>query len=238
MVRDDSSKHLYGKDYLLDSTLGGGLIKGNSRHRPKRSLTLNRGEGSGGSAISVDKPSELKIALDNRVFEIQMFWQRSNYFLVLITAIGVAVFSVKQTFLAALLSFFAALSSFYWYRTNLGSKFWQESWEEEVVKLAKKEGIASFERSTVDIVGQVRLSLEGSWTSGGKSVLQRFVDQQVITKPSVSYYMILLSMTSTAVWIVVSIFLVADWLRSLDWDLSNIIVRFIGAALLYVIGWR
>lgn len=166
------------------------------------------------ATISIDKPSELKIALDNRAFEIQMFWQRSNYFLVLITAIGVAVFSVKQPFLAALLSVFAALSSFYWYRTNLGSKFWQESWEQEVVKLANEEKIASFERSTSDIVDQVRLSLKESWTSGEKSSLQQFVDGQVITKPSVSYYMILLSITSTLIWICVATYLFAEWLVS------------------------
>lgn len=163
---------------------------------------------------SIDKPSELKVALDNRTFEIQMFWQRSNYFLVLITAIGVAVFSIKQDGLALVMAIFATASSYYWYMTNLGSKFWQESWEVEVVALAQRERLASFERPTLDIVEQVKSSFESSWTNGTKGKVHRFIDRQILKKPSVSYYMIMLSLLSTAVWTVVTIVIAARWIST------------------------
>jgi hypothetical protein len=133
-----------------------------------------------------------------------MFWQRSNYFLVLITAIGVAVFTVKDTLLATILSGFGSLSSFYWYKTNLGSKFWQESWEVEVMQLAAREQIASFERSSADIQAQVRKSFVSSWQGGTKSSIHRYFDRKIVEKPSVSYYMILLSVASTGVWSLVT----------------------------------
>ena len=146
-------------------------------------------------------PSELKIALDNRSFEIQLFWQRSNYFLVLITALGIGTFSIKDSVFAALAAFFAAISSFLWFRTNLGSRFWQESWEAEVEILAKEEKIRSFERPASEIRDQVAKSLSAS---GNRSFVRRWIDRQIVKKPSVTSQMIYLSLTSTAVWLTVA----------------------------------
>ena len=92
-------------------------------------------------------PSELQIALDNRAFEIQLFWQRSNYFLVLITALGIGVFTIDNKIAAFLVTILGIASSFIWFRTNLGSKFWQESWEVEVSMIAEVEGIKSLSGS-------------------------------------------------------------------------------------------
>ena len=155
-------------------------------------------------------PSELQIALDNRAFEIQLFWQRSNYFIVLMTALGVGVFTIKSSKYALCISLFAAITSWYWYKTNLGSKFWQESWEVEVVKLAKEKGIRSFERPTSEIVDQVKDSLEAGWQQSGKGSIRKLIDRQILKKPSVSHYMILLSLTSVGLWTVISISYAAD----------------------------
>jgi hypothetical protein len=157
-------------------------------------------------AAKKSDPSELKIALDNRSFEIQLFWQRSNYFLVLITALGIGTFSIKDEIFAALAAVFATISSFLWFRTNLGSRFWQESWEAEVEILAKEEKIRSFERPASEIRNQVISSL----SAGGKrSVLRRWVDRQIIKKPSVTSQMIYLSLTSSAVWFAVAVILIS-----------------------------
>ncbi len=150
-------------------------------------------------------PSELQIALDNRAFEIQMFWQRSNYFLVLMTALGIGVFTIKSDLYALLIAIFATITSWYWYQTNLGSKFWHESWEVEVVTLAKELGIRSFERPTIEVIDQVRSSFEDAYLSGDKSRARRWIDRQVLKKPSVSHYMILLSLTSMVLWALVSV---------------------------------
>lgn len=146
-------------------------------------------------------PSELKIALDNRAFEIQLFWQRSNYFLVLITALGIGTFSIKDALFAALASVFATISSFLWFRTNLGSRFWQESWEAEVELLAREEKIRSFERPASEIRDQVIRSLSAS---GKRSFFRRWIDRQIVKKPSVTSQMIYLSLTSTAIWLTVA----------------------------------
>jgi hypothetical protein len=153
---------------------------------------------------SKSDPSELKIALDNRAFEIQLFWQRSNYFLVLMTALGIGAFSVKDVWLSPLIAVFATAASFFWFRTNLGSKFWQESWEVEVTQLSKEQVVRSFEKGIADVTAQVSDSLGIGKSGDDRSWLRRWVDRQTARKPSVTYNMILLSLLSTVVWAVVT----------------------------------
>lgn len=155
-------------------------------------------------------PSELQIALDNRAFEIQLFWQRSNYFMVLMTALGIGVFTIKDARYALLISIFAMITSWFWYKTNLGSKFWQESWEVEVTILAEEQGIRSFERKIADVKRQVEKSLVGAVNSGDRNFIRHWIDKQILKKPSVSHYMIMLSLGSTALWLIVAILQVAD----------------------------
>jgi len=142
---------------------------------------------------------ELDIAMENRAFELQLFWQRSNYFLVLITALGVGVIAIKDQLLVLLIAVFGAVVSFLWFRTNLGSRFWHESWEIEVTELSKKLGIESFKRPMDEIVEQVRVSLEDDTK---KSCYRRWINRQTLAKPSVSRHMITLSLVSTVVWII------------------------------------
>jgi hypothetical protein len=146
-------------------------------------------------------PTELKIALDNRAFEIQLFWQRSNYFLVLITALGIGVFSIKDPIFSLLIAIAATTSSYFWFRTNLGSRFWQESWEAEVILLAHELGIRSFQRPMSEIVAQVDKELSGG---NNKGKFRGWIDRKILEKPSVSYHMIKLSIASMFLWGVVS----------------------------------
>ena len=146
-------------------------------------------------------PNELKIALDNRAFEITLFGQRSNYFLVLITALGAGVFTIKDPWFSFIMSIFASVGSFLWFRTNLGSRFWQESWEAEVVLIAEEQGIRSFRRPQVEIVQQVKKSLAG----GAKRwFFRRWIDRQILKKPSVTFNMIVLSLVATVIWSVIA----------------------------------
>lgn len=149
--------------------------------------------------------SELKIALDNRAFEIQLFWQRSNYFLVLMTALGVAAFSVRDILFSPLVSTFATACSYFWFRTNLGSKFWQESWEVEVTLLAKEQGIRSFEKTIVEVVAQVDESLNNGRVSEKRSFLRKWIDRLTARKYSVTYNMILLSLWAVFLWFLVTL---------------------------------
>src|SRR4051812_22956982 len=72
-----------------------------------------------------------KVAVNTRQFEIQLFWQRSNYFLVLNTAIAVGFFARAVTYHwhSLLLAVFGCTVSVFWYRVNLGSRYWHVRWE-------------------------------------------------------------------------------------------------------------
>lgn len=151
----------------------------------------------------IDIEQELKIALDNRAFEIQLFWQRSNYFLVLMTALGIGTFTIKDVYLSPIIAAFAVICSIFWFRVATGSKFWQESWEIEVSELSKEYGVRSFEKTTDEVIAQVSKSLQTSHLGEKKSVLRQWVNSKTVEKHSVTYHMILLALCSVIVWIFV-----------------------------------
>lgn len=67
---------------------------------------------------------------DIRKFEIDLYWQRTTYFSVLLGTIF-AGFCTKELSLPlqVLLSFIGIIVAWCWYFTNKGSKFWQTNWE-------------------------------------------------------------------------------------------------------------
>src|SRR4051794_9535536 len=96
------------------------------------------------------EPPDPKLARDleafqtayrTRNFEIGLFWQRSNYFLVLNTAIAAGFFVADRSF-RPLLCVLGAVVSGLWFAVNLGSKFWQERWEHRlaIAEMALFEG--------------------------------------------------------------------------------------------------
>ena len=87
----------------------------------------------------------LNIVLDNRKIELNFFWQRSNYFLILCTAIIVGIYTSMNNvsngkLLPIGLSLFGLLVSILWVRVNLGSKYWQSFWEESALEYERKLG--------------------------------------------------------------------------------------------------
>lgn len=81
----------------------------------------------------------LRLALDVRKFEIELYWKRATYFWTLIGATLVA-FSVITTAanvdhrptLRLVVACFGFILTLAWYQVNRGSKFWQENWERHV----------------------------------------------------------------------------------------------------------
>lgn len=100
---------------------------------------------------------ELDIALKNREFEIQLFWQRSNYFLVLITALSIGIVTVNDEFYLFILTAIGLISSWLWFLTNLGSRFWQESWECEVVKISNRLYIDLLREAVMRLTYKLRI---------------------------------------------------------------------------------
>lgn len=149
-----------------------------------------------------EKPSKFdlyKIALDTRNMEIGLFWQRSNYFLVLNTAAAVGFFLKATEKYQILIGIFGVVVAILWFGVNLGSKFWQSRWEFRL-KEAEKElnnNIQYFSATWETIKSDVEKSLEFSEHNN----LRKIIDKLVLMKPSVSFIMTLLSILFILLWI-------------------------------------
>lgn len=151
-----------------------------------------------------------QIAIDTRNFEIQLFWQRSNYFLVLNTAIAVGLFSVKEPIYAVILGAFGVVTSFLWFRVNLGSKYWQSRWEHRAAEIEKQLGssVELFSASKPVLDQDVRLSLLNHKESAQLSLY----GYGVMSKPSVSKAMAMLSISFIGLWSVLLGLSLGKWL--------------------------
>jgi hypothetical protein len=80
----------------------------------------------------------LKVALDIRKFEIDLYWKRAGYFWTLIVAAFGAYFAlrnvdhIRDTSSIFIVTCVGSVLSMAWYLTNRGSKYWQENWERHV----------------------------------------------------------------------------------------------------------
>jgi len=87
----------------------------------------------------------LKIALDIRKFEIELYWKRAAYFWTFIGAtlagyVGIQATSVVNKIdLSIVLTCLGIVFSFGWLCVNRGSKHWQENWENHVDMLENEE---------------------------------------------------------------------------------------------------
>lgn len=90
-----------------------------------------------------DKSAEYRMlekAWQVRDFEIELLWKRTNYFAILVGALFVAYYSEKMTNHKDVIAFLGCISSFVWYLSNRGSKFWQENWESHIYLLETEIG--------------------------------------------------------------------------------------------------
>ncbi|HUA16488.1 MAG TPA: hypothetical protein VMG31_14420 [Verrucomicrobiae bacterium] len=138
------------------------------------------------------------VAHVTRNLEIGLFWERSNYFLVLNTALAVGFFNVKERLYSAGLAAMGVLVSFFWYKVNLGSKYWQSRWEQRLKivenKLAPDAKLFGADWSVIDA------DVQDSLVSGKPRLFKHFVDKQIKKKPSVTNYMIMLSLVFMLGW--------------------------------------
>jgi len=148
---------------------------------------------------SISSMDSYKIALDTRNLEISLFWKRSNYFLVLNTALAIGFFHVGDKWYSILLAILGAVVSILWFLVNLGSKCWQSRWEHrlQVVEEQIEPRLDLFAANAETIQEDVRKSLE----NGSHKGLQKLLDRLVLRKPSVSYQMIRLSLIFVAAWV-------------------------------------
>jgi hypothetical protein len=150
---------------------------------------------------TLSKLDAYKIALETRNLEIGLFWQRSNYFLVLNVALALGFFKVENNILySTALSVFGAIISILWLRVNLGSKFWQSRWEE---RLKIQESILAPNLNFFAAEDQIinddvkRNILENK---PRKRWFKKAMDEGIMKRHSVSYNMILLSVLFIIGW--------------------------------------
>jgi hypothetical protein len=141
-----------------------------------------------------------KIILEIRNFEISQFWQRSNYFLALNTAVAIGFFSLKTSAYAILLSIFGFLACLLWFQVVLGSKFWQERWEHRLRKMEQKLS-PELQLFSVDW-DTMRRDVEQSLDFAQHGSFRRFLDRLTLEKPSVSHQMTMLSLLFALLWFI------------------------------------
>lgn len=140
-----------------------------------------------------------KTLVDTRNFEINLFWQRSNYFLVLNTGIAFGFFQQSRLVYAWIFALMGLLASCLWFCVCLGSKFWQTRWEQRLHDF--EEGnfadlnffSADWKRVHSDVSTGLGLQRLG--------VIQKSIYALVPSKPSVSFAMIALSILFVFGWI-------------------------------------
>lgn len=139
-----------------------------------------------------------RVARDTRNFEIELFWKRSNYFLVLSTAAAAGFFSLHEPRYALPLATLGFIVSLLWIAVNLGSKFWQSRWEhrlhltEQQLRPNMNLFSAPWEVVRDDVLQSFKFQEHGR--------VYRFYTRLVITKPSVSFLMTLLSLAFAGFW--------------------------------------
>ncbi len=167
----------------------------------------------------MDKDEQFKLAVNTRQFEIQMFWQRSNYFMILNTAIAVGFFSLKNEFYAPVLAGLGAAVSMLWFLVNLGGKYWQSRWEEAASRLENEcaPNAKLFAATKEEVHQEVIRSLE----KGGHKGFQEWLDKQILKKPSVSYQMTFLSFFFVLFWAaVLCVFILSAHPRQTQQDIQ------------------
>ena len=160
------------------------------------------------------KAEELfKVAVSTRQFEIQMLWQRSNYFMVLNTAVAVAYFSLKgeRQGIEPVVVLLGVLICVVWFNVNLGSKYWQSRWEEAAARFERicAPEAKLFAADQSETFEEVKVSL----ARNSHNRFQRWIDGEVLKKPSVSFWMMVLSISFISFWMALFIFSIGQMVQ-------------------------
>jgi hypothetical protein len=143
--------------------------------------------------------------IDTRNFEISLFWQRSNYFLVLNTGIAFGFFNLKESRYVWAMAVIGLLASFLWFWVCLGSKHWQARWEQRLRDFEHEHfpSLEFFSASRERIREDVSQGL-GFFTLKWP---KRSIYKLALYKPSVSFSMILLAALFVLGWVVLIVML-------------------------------
>jgi hypothetical protein len=148
------------------------------------------------------EPKDLyKILIDTRNLEINLFWQRSNYFLVLNTGIAFGFFNVANAKFQWVFPFFGLLGSLLWLAVCLGGKYWQTRWEQTLSEFEVNNfgPLEFFSASRPFLDETVKKGLDPASRHGLEAIVYGWV---LKLKPSVSYSMIRLALLFIIGWMI------------------------------------
>jgi hypothetical protein len=160
--------------------------------------------------VEIKMPHEevFKKVLETRNFEIKLFWQRSNYLLILNGGIATAYITTIAIlkpwwFLPA----FGLVVSFLWFALCLGSKYWQSYWEQCLQVISEKyydeSGICQNMNFFTFNKDEIKEYVRSSMINSKHGRLLRCLDRLILLKPSVSTIMILIALAFVVGWIFV-----------------------------------
>lgn len=144
--------------------------------------------------------SDFRLAFEARNLELELYWRRSNYFLVLNTVVALAYFNdkvhaVPQWMICGLGLIFSVL----WFLVLCGGKFWQTRWEG---KLRSMERERTLNRRLFDVTrSTVRQEVRSVIEEDDHSIARWPIDFLTLHKPSVTLVMMFLSIVFVATWI-------------------------------------
>lgn len=147
----------------------------------------------------VDPDDLYHILIDTRNLEVNLFWQRTNYFLVLNSAFVVAFFNVGNAINAKTFATLGLLTSLLWFRACLASKYWQTFWEQRLEKF-EKDYLRGLEFFSMDPEERKKLVRDGPKDEGlGRT--SRLVYGMATKCRSVSFSMLLLALVFILGWL-------------------------------------
>jgi len=166
---------------------------------------MTNGQNDGGPCGGIEPMAPLeqfKIALEIRNLEIRLYWERSNYFLALNSAVAAGFFALGEKAPQAL-AWIGAICSFFWLGANLGSKFWQARWEEKLRDVERRlyPDLKFFDEKFEEVEAAVRRSL--GYPPPGR--LARALAPFIMLKPFVSSLAIYLAAVSLLSWVILAV---------------------------------
>jgi hypothetical protein len=145
-----------------------------------------------------------KMVLDTRNLEVGLFWQRSNYFLVLNTALAVAFFGLKPSGYTPFVAFVGLVVCFFWYRVTLGGKFWQIRWERKLREIEALYAVSGQFDQRLKLFqltdNEVKLEVKNELGRSSHGWYAKLQDSQILSKPSVTSTMISLALFFGGCW--------------------------------------
>ena len=155
-----------------------------------------------------EKKELYKILLDTRNMEIKLFWQRSNYFLALNSAMAVGFFTqlggtpIDNQWRELIFAVLGLIVSFLWLLVCLGGRFWQAKWEGSLKEFEYWQliGVNFFSSSTKENRYDAKIGMD---YHDQRRPDKRLFNLLALTKPSVSYAMILLSVVFIIGWLAI-----------------------------------